>query len=53
LKFFLLSVYLFLIAAIKSDNKYINRISIGLLIFTNLIFQIIFFIRFLNVGWVG
>lgn len=53
LKFFLLSVYLFLIATIKSDNKYINRISIGLLIFTNLIFQIIFFIRFLNVGWVG
>lgn len=53
LKFMLLSLYAILLFAIKSDNQIIQKSSLWLLIITNLTFQIIFYLRFLNGEWVG
>jgi hypothetical protein len=53
LKFTLLSLYAILLFAIKSDNQRTSKLSYGILIFTNVVFQIIFYLRFLTGDWVG
>jgi len=53
LKFMLLSLYVVLLFAIKSDNQIIKKLSFLLLIVLNLSFQIIIYYRFLNGEWVG
>ena len=53
IKFTLLSLYVLLLFAIKSDNHLIKKYSFLLLIITNFTFQIIFYLRFLSGGWIG
>ncbi|NVO02739.1 MAG: hypothetical protein HXX09_08520 [Bacteroidetes bacterium] len=53
LLFLALSIYLFLFVGTKTNNQLLNKISLILLILVNFIFQILFFIRFMNGGWVG
>lgn len=53
LKFLLLTFYVFLIFAIKSDNKLVRNFTSVLLIVLNIAFQIFFYVRFLQGGWVG
>jgi len=53
MKFALLSLYVLLIFALKSDKVAIRNYSLILLTTINFIFQIIFYIRFLNGEWVG
>ncbi len=53
LKFLLLSLYLFLVLGIKSINQVVSRISMILLTGINFFFQIFFYIRFLQGGWIG
>ena len=38
---------------IKSEKNIVNKIASILLILINITFQIIFYVRFLNGGWVG
>ncbi|HWY36917.1 MAG TPA: hypothetical protein VNY73_00055 [Bacteroidia bacterium] len=53
LKYLLLSLYLILLISCKSGNKIFSKTSIILLILINMIFQLAFYTRFLNGGWVG
>lgn len=53
LRFLFLSFYLFLILALKSENILFSKFSIITLIGLNVFFQLYFYIRFLNNGWVG
>ena len=53
IKFTLLSLYVILLFALKSDNQFIKKYSFLVLIFTNFTFQIIFYLRFLSGGWIG
>jgi len=53
LKFLFLSIYLFLLIALKSNNEIFSKVSLILFIFINVVFQFTFFIRFLNGDWVG
>src|ERR1035437_469568 len=53
LKFFALSLYLFLLILFKSYKSIIQKTSLILLIIINTIFQFVFLIRFLNGNWVG
>jgi len=51
--FLSLSFYVFLIFAIKFEKNIVSKIASILLILINITFQIIFYVRFLNGGWVG
>lgn len=53
MKFLLVSLYVLLVFAIKSDCELIRKYSWLLLVFVNFSFQIIFYLRFLNGEWVG
>ncbi len=57
LKYVLISVYMLLFLAFKTQNLLISKISTLLFILINLIFQVLFFTRFLlteeNIGWIG
>jgi hypothetical protein len=53
LNFMLLSLYLSLILVIKSRNDKVSRYAMILLTGINIFFQIFFYIRFLNGGWIG
>ncbi len=53
MKFLLVSLYVLLVFALKSDKETIRKHSLILLIIINFSFQIIFYIRFLNGNWVG
>ncbi len=53
LKFLLLTLYVFLLFVMKSDQPVLRKTATGLLILVNLIFQVILYVRFLNGGWVG
>lgn len=53
LKFLALTCYVILIFAIKSDRMKVRNTSLILFISVNIIFQIIFYLRFLNAGWIG
>lgn len=53
IKYFLLSIYVVLIFVVKLENKSIRKLALCLLIVLNVIFQLIFYIRFLSGNWVG
>jgi hypothetical protein len=52
-RFLLLTFYVSLIFIMKSDKIPVKNLATVLLILLNITFQIIFYIRFLNGGWVG
>lgn len=53
IKFTLLSMYALLLFAVRSENQRARRLSAIFLILLNFSFQVWFYARFLNGGWVG
>ena len=53
LKFLVLVLYLSLLLIMKMENKMISRIAMVLMIGINIFFQVYFYIRFLEGGWIG
>lgn len=53
IKFLLLSIYVTLLFAVKSEKKTMSKYSFLILIILNFTFQIIFYLKFLNKEWVA
>jgi hypothetical protein len=53
LKFLFLTVYMFLIFVMRSDNDLLRKMGAILFISLNIIFQVVLYVRFLSGDWVG
>ena len=53
MNFALLAVYLSMLLIMKMENKMLSRIAVVLMFGINIFFQVYFYVRFLEGGWIG